>query len=247
MNRHQIWGLAPVIFPIWLGGAALLVASCSSPHVRRALSEMPQPIFAAAPAVHHLEQLNYGPQAEFGRCAPPACPSITPKTLATAPSAKESLPIRPSISIPDYENARPSKAIDPVPDSPSPTGSATKKQALPLSKTATVYFDFGNASLTQAAQEILLGAMVGATEAPRITVVGRTDSTGPSAVNDSLAAARARAVKDFLRARYPGVGEILIGNARGSCCYAAPNDSVHGRRLNRRVEVAIGADESPRP
>ena len=74
----------------------------------------------------------------------------------------------------------------------------------------------------------------------RIAVKGYTDSTGSEAVNRHLSAARAKAVYDYLVAR--GVASTrLMAEGYAEARPVASNESVEGRRLNRRVELEVRA------
>jgi outer membrane protein OmpA-like peptidoglycan-associated protein len=73
----------------------------------------------------------------------------------------------------------------------------------------------------------------------RIKIIGRTDSTGPLAFNESLALARALAVRDHLRKTHPTLAATLTLQARGACCFIASNDNLAGRTQNRRAEVVF--------
>jgi putative exosortase-associated protein (TIGR04073 family) len=74
----------------------------------------------------------------------------------------------------------------------------------------------------------------------RVSVKGYTDSTGPAAFNRQLSEARAKAVYDYLVAR--GVASTrLMAEGYAEARPLASNDSVDGRRLNRRVELEVRA------
>lgn len=111
-----------------------------------------------------------------------------------------------------------------------------------LSKTVTVHFIFGDASLSGADKVALDSAVSAAPDAKQITISGRTDSTGPAGANELLATARARSVHDYLRTAHPNLVPVLKLDAQGSCCYVAPNDTGSGRSLNRRVDVLFSSD-----
>jgi outer membrane protein OmpA-like peptidoglycan-associated protein len=79
----------------------------------------------------------------------------------------------------------------------------------------------------------------------RIMIVGHTDTEGGTDKNQSLSERRAQALASFLeqigvnRARMTPIG-------RGDAEPIATNDTDAGRQWNRRVEVAIYADEATR-
>lgn len=79
----------------------------------------------------------------------------------------------------------------------------------------------------------------------RIMIVGHTDTQGGTDRNQSLSERRAQALASFLeqvgvnRARMTMIG-------RGDAEPIATNDTDAGRQWNRRVEIAIYADEATR-
>jgi outer membrane protein OmpA-like peptidoglycan-associated protein len=211
-----------------MGGCALLAASCSL------FPRPPSPDHQAitqrsAPA--QLAQLNFGQQATFARCIPPACPTRTPKTLALETSA------------PSANGTDASIPTEPTPPA-APPAPAPKKE---VSRTLTLRFGLGSAKLSPAARTELNGAMADWKSTGHITIIGRTDNTGPLAFNDSLALARALAVRDHLLKTYPTLTPALTIKAQGGCCFIAPNDTQAGRIQNRRVEVIFQMNEGLPP
>ena len=72
----------------------------------------------------------------------------------------------------------------------------------------------------------------------RVAIVGHTDSTGSTAVNNPLSFDRANSVRDYLVAR--GVPSVQVQtNGRGEAEPVASNDSESGRARNRRVEIYL--------
>lgn len=116
-----------------------------------------------------------------------------------------------------------------------------------MAKPVSVYFRFADASLSTEAQAILDSAVAAVPDATRISVSGRTDNVGPVTANERLAAARARAVHEYLCTRHPRLTPLLQHDAQGSCCYVSPNDTEQGRSLNRRVDVRIHRNGDARP
>jgi outer membrane protein OmpA-like peptidoglycan-associated protein len=171
-----------------------------------------------------LAQLDFGRRARFAQCVPPACPTRTPKTLA---------PETPSQPIAREAAVTPAESVAPAPLAQDP---ATEAES---SRTVIVQFGLGSAKLSSAARSQLNRAMGDPLHVRRIKIVGRTDSTGPLAFNESLALARALAVRDHLRKTHPTLAATLTLQARGACCFIASNDTVAGRTQNRRAEVVF--------
>ena len=222
--------------------AALLASSCS--FLRHSQTETPSAPPIAEPAPH-LTQMNFGRQAEFGLCTPPGCPAITPKTLAP-PLPHATLPtLRPLVESSTLSAGE--EIIAASPDTTTGSSSPFRRASAPLSKTATVHFRFGDASLSAVDKGVLDRAVASAPDAKHIVISGRTDSIGPASVNELLATARARVVNDYLRTQHPDLAPVLQLDAQGSCCYVAANDTEHGRSLNRRVDVLFSGDREQRP
>jgi outer membrane protein OmpA-like peptidoglycan-associated protein len=79
----------------------------------------------------------------------------------------------------------------------------------------------------------------------RTMIVGHTDSRGSSAYNLDLSERRAQSTASFLTAE--GIARARISTAgRGETEPIATNETEPGRQQNRRVEVAIYADEASR-
>jgi len=205
-----------------------LVASCAALASSCSLFRTSVPVeatlgmHAGTPA--RLAQFDYGRRARFAQCVPPACPTRTPKTLA---------PETPSQLIAREAAVTPAESAAQVPVAPAP---ATQPD---ISRTVTVQFELGSAKLSHGARSQLNGAMGNLLLVRRIKIVGRTDSTGPLAFNESLALARALAVRDHLRKTYPMLAATLTLQARGACCFIASNATLAGRAQNRRAEVVF--------
>ncbi|WP_258364026.1 TolC family outer membrane protein [Halomonas sp. LBP4] len=76
------------------------------------------------------------------------------------------------------------------------------------------------------------------TDLARVFIAGHADSTGNDAINDPLSQARADSVADYLVSQ--GVEPDLIETrGYGSRRPVTSNDTVDGRRRNRRVEVTL--------
>lgn len=204
-----------------------LVASCTALASSCSLFRTSMP---AEPAGTHavvpprLAQLDFGRPASFAQCVPPACPTRTPKTLA---------PETPSQPIAREAAATPAESVAPA---PLAQDLATEAES---SRRVIVQFGLGSAKLSPAARLQLNRATGDLLHVRRITIIGRTDSTGPLAFNESLAFARALAVRDYLRKTHPTLAATLTLQARGACCFIASNDTLAGRTQNRRAEVVF--------
>lgn len=75
-----------------------------------------------------------------------------------------------------------------------------------------------------------------------VMIYGHTDNTGSDAINQPLSENRANAVKSYLVAQGVDV-KRLTTQGMGSTSPVAPNDTPEGRAQNRRVEIAITANE----
>ena len=75
-----------------------------------------------------------------------------------------------------------------------------------------------------------------------ILVEGHTDSTGPEEHNMDLSIRRAQSVSNYL-ASLQVLQTRIHTNGYGESQPIATNETAEGRQLNRRVEVAIYANE----
>jgi outer membrane protein OmpA-like peptidoglycan-associated protein len=105
-------------------------------------------------------------------------------------------------------------------------------------------FDTGSASLNAGYQDDLAAAagVFANYEDTNIVVEGHTDDTGTDAVNIPLSEKRAKTVSAFLESH--GVAASRLQTKwYGSSKPKVPNDSAENRALNRRVELAIYAND----
>ena len=174
--------------------------------------------------------------AHFGECAPAGCPPRTPKTLvasldapspATVPDSSQAASPPPAPSAADLPRSIPSL------DSPG--------------KRITLIFAFGRSTLTATHKAQLRAVLADLRRSSRIVVAGRTDDLGSEAFNQALALARGLAVRDYLLDLDLQLPARIAIDARGRCCYAAPNDDEQSRSRNRRVELAYAGDAGDLP
>ena len=234
----------------WIGSlaaaaaSAALASSCTSP-MRAPVDAKPSAARSANVTTGQIAQIEFGRQAGFARCLPPACPPVTPKTLAldVTPALSKPRPIDTAASLTEGEALVPAAALPPEP--PAVAAKAAQPDEA-STRQVVVHFAFDDATLTPAARALIDEVAKPLTSARRIAISGRTDSLGPQQSNQLLATARANAVRDHLRARYPHLAPAVTLEAQGACCYAASNETPQGRALNRRVEVVFERDaESP--
>lgn len=72
-----------------------------------------------------------------------------------------------------------------------------------------------------------------------VRIVGHTDSFGDAEVNRDLSLRRANSVRNFLTANYGIASERIVTEGLGEDAPIASNDTISGRRANRRVEVLV--------
>ncbi|HCY63220.1 MAG TPA: hypothetical protein DHV59_10400 [Oxalobacteraceae bacterium] len=212
-----------------LSAMALLTMSCSSPS--RQHDESGQPRHAHSYSLSRkLTQMDFGGSASYAACMEPACPAVTPKTLAV---------VRPVTAPPTAATPDAPQASD-VPGADMPVlRLATVLQTLPTPHRAIVRFSTGSAALSASEKSRLDRAMAVAPETGEVVITGYTDSTGSLRANRALAQARAKTVHDHLRTRLPANQSTLAFSAQAACCFLAANNTPQGRKQNRRVEVVM--------
>ena len=110
-----------------------------------------------------------------------------------------------------------------------------------------ILFDVNSDALRPAARENLknLAGSMQKYRRTNVLVVGHTDSTGSDSYNEALSNRRASSAASYLASQ--GLGRPRVEtSARGELEPVASNDSERGRQQNRRVEVAIFANEQYR-
>lgn len=227
----------------WRPGAAtscLVAAACTV--------TPPMPVEPPAPTtamtLGRLAQLGHGREATFELCRSDACPQRTPKTLMAAPGA-----LHPASPTAAAIAPMPARMASEMGDRRLPLAkrpSSAAPQRLPVQQ-LSVHFPFASAQLDATARATLREAAPRLALAREIALGGRTDSTGPAAVNEALAQARAQAVLRELLILAPGIAPRVSVDAQGVCCFVEPNDSAAGRARNRRVEIRYrpGNDDPP--
>lgn len=107
-----------------------------------------------------------------------------------------------------------------------------------------ILFDVNKATLKEESKRELerLAAILNKYEDTNILLEGHTDSTGPEDYNMDLSIRRAQAVANYLASLGVNPTRFTV-MGYGETQPIASNDTEEGRRLNRRVEIAIFANE----
>ncbi|GAB3648858.1 OmpA family protein [Echinicola sediminis] len=107
-----------------------------------------------------------------------------------------------------------------------------------------ILFGFDSYQLTPQAQENVMKLAKILNDYPdtNIMIYGHTDSKGSDEYNQSLSEKRANSVSNYLKMQ--GISNVrLATEGQGESMPVATNDTEAGRAQNRRVEVAITANE----
>jgi outer membrane protein OmpA-like peptidoglycan-associated protein len=230
MMRRLIDATVAAVFG---GGLVLTCASCST------LSSG-QPALPTKPSVQQTkrwEQVSFGREARFAVCMEPACPRVTPKTIAQAPEASVAAAVRPDPPPVPLRSA--TLGTDAISAQRTDNAPTQPVRASFEARSVVITFPSGSAQLTDEGRARIRDAIEAAKRADRIVITGRTDSMGGDSVNKSLALARAIAVRDHFRVLAPDLPATFSIDAKGRCCFVASNDHEPGRSKNRRVEVVF--------
>ena len=229
--------LADLAVSTTFAGSLLLAnTSCATRHPDGAATSAPRSE-TQVPGAQRLVQFSFGTQAAFGVCVEPACPAVTPKTLAMAGAAPmQAVAHRVAATADAMRESGLQSEIAPV---PSPAPSAPVQPVDSAVFNIVVAFPFASAQLTAPARTALSASIRHARQSERIVISGRTDAVGNDQVNESLALARALSVRNYLRDQAPDLAAVISIDARGRCCFVAPNETEDGRSRNRRVEIAF--------
>jgi outer membrane protein OmpA-like peptidoglycan-associated protein len=102
-----------------------------------------------------------------------------------------------------------------------------------------IYFDFDSAVIRAESEPVLEEIAEALRKNPswQLSIQGHTDNIGGDAHNQALSANRAESVKKALIERYAIAPDRLTTAGFGATQPKAPNDTMEGRALNRRVEL----------
>lgn len=106
----------------------------------------------------------------------------------------------------------------------------------------SILFDFDKASVrTNYVDEVdALGAFLDQNPKAYVLLEGYTDSSGPEEYNLGLSLRRAESVANYLMDNYNISGDRIVVNYYGPANPAGDNATAEGRKMSRRVEVAVG-------
>ncbi len=117
-------------------------------------------------------------------------------------------------------------------------------EGIKITFNSQLLFDFGEASLRNSNKDDLAKFAKTLKEYPEtdLLVVGHTDNVGSDAFNQDLSEKRAMAVSNQLT--FEGVSSSRVKiNGMGESQPVGSNESEEGRAQNRRVEIAVYANE----
>ena len=205
MTRTRCPGVAEMLA---LGGAvvgALVLAACSLPSTTRAQPSAPLHTSAKL-ADQRIAQLEFGRAARFALCVDPTCPAVTRKTLAVAAIPAVQPMATQQLAAPTVEPTPTAKREPPIAADPT-----TPPRKLVL------HFSTDSAALTATHKSLLHAAITALRKTDRIVIVGRTANLGSEARNQSLAFARAIAIRDHLLNLAPDLPARIVIDAKGLC------------------------------
>ena len=104
-----------------------------------------------------------------------------------------------------------------------------------------IHFPVGQATLAPENYTLLskVQKAIGMFEQPIVTIEGHTDSTGSAQTNQALSQKRAEAVKTYLVANNTLPSNRIYAIGYGPDRPLAPNTTLEGRAINRRIDVII--------
>ena len=139
---------------------------------------------------------------------------------------------------PDIAPTAPTTTTPAPTDKPEPPPFMTEPGKIDLPQ--RIYFTTGGDALTPEGKRLLDQVMKTMKDNPdiRVEIQGHTDGQGDNTANDKLALRRAQAVADHLVQNGINRPRLLIA-ILGMAEPLAPNDTLRGRALNRRVEFRV--------
>lgn len=144
----------------------------------------------------------------------------------------------------ELEEEVPGATVEKV-ETVDPETGETVTESVTVTFDGGVLFEFGKATLTAASQAELdrMAGVFGRYPDTDIMVDGHTDSVGSEATNQALSEKRAASVADYLAGKGIGRNRMRV-TGFGEIRPVATNETDAGRAKNRRVELAIKANET---
>ena len=167
------------------------------------------------------------------------------RTLIIA--AAEAPPPTPAPETP-YERGKSEAAVDgdygaaTLPPAPASSPESCREAVNRALNGRRITFQRDSAALSRSDLEILgtLAGRLAPCAGNQIVIEGHTDSTGSEAFNQRLSGRRAAAVADYLKSR--ATATIFIIRAYGESRPIASNNTIEGRRSNRRIDFVVKTD-----
>ncbi|MCB0719107.1 MAG: OmpA family protein [Bacteroidetes bacterium] len=120
-------------------------------------------------------------------------------------------------------------------------------EGIRITMDSAILFDFNSAAIRPESRESLMKLAESLREYPNtdLLVVGHTDASGSEEYNQRLSERRAQSAADILLSNGVETSRVLT-EGRGELEPVETNDTEMGRQANRRVEIAIYANEEYR-
>ncbi len=120
-------------------------------------------------------------------------------------------------------------------------GARQEARGVRLTVPGSALFELDSDIIEPTAHETLakVAELIDAYEGHEVMIVGHTDSLGDETYNQMLSERRASLVKQFFVDNFEVDGERLAIDGQGEVQPIAPNDTLAGRRANRRIDVLI--------
>ncbi|WP_418319609.1 OmpA family protein [Piscinibacter sakaiensis] len=230
-----------------LTAVVVLAVSCSLPVLRESPLVPAVRDEAAVPPSNpsSFVRVDFHRAPPRAGCPPSGCRKPTLKTLAVAHQPAADSSWQPQRAIAKLLN-EPHSVAGPAAMTETAAAIAPQRRVPvePIERELNFYFRYADATLAPDARDKLNDALRNRASLHRVSIRGRTDGLGASPANQRLALARANAVRQHLLSRDPSLATLIEVEARGSCCYVAPNATASGRALNRRVEITFVHQDS---
>lgn len=171
-------------------------------------------------------------------------PPADPPTMSKANEAKDTVGVTPAAPARTTTSEPPRAVASVGPSSPEAAAASTRTAVSDV----VLYFPFDKSELTEEAVRRLTDAvaMLKASESVSIALEGHADWTGPEAYNEKLGLARAETVRQYLAEQLDiPPGDISVVSF-GESTPAAPNTTLEGRAMNRRVLIKAGSARQTR-
>ena len=211
----------------------LLCAACASTEPG---SDQPGAQSVAAPLRARYAQVSFGKDARFALCVEPACPKVTPKTLAAEQAADAVRAVDASSTAGANEMLLRARAAA---SRAASIAGLQRRGEVRARDRVVIHFPKGSADMTAEAKRVVAQVLPRTNPPRKIVIAGLGDAAGRPKANDPLMLRRAMAVRSYVVDAAPRLAGSVSIDANGTCCVGTGSGAIKKAGSPEAAEVEI--------